>query len=130
MNAATPLQILLAQPRGFCAGVTRANFGQGQQVTILGYHAKDSSNFAFMRKMTFADGHSEVHRWVGNKIRTFGKGSNTGLNVDAGDSRGRERVALLLGLAHNGLSHRDFSLPSWGSRLGSRVPGRVQSLVG
>jgi len=24
MNAATPLQILLAQPRGFCAGVTRA----------------------------------------------------------------------------------------------------------
>lgn len=24
MNAATPLQILLVQPRGFCAGVTRA----------------------------------------------------------------------------------------------------------
>jgi len=35
---------------------------------------------------SFADGHSEVHKWIGNKIRTFGKGSNTGLNVDAGDS--------------------------------------------
>src|SRR6478609_5135057 len=36
------------------AGVTRANFGQGQTVTISGYHAKDASNFAFMRKMTFS----------------------------------------------------------------------------
>src|SRR3954470_3290665 len=47
------------------AGVTRANFGQGQSVTILGYHAKDGSNFAFMRKMTFADGHS-VELWLGD----------------------------------------------------------------
>jgi len=47
------------------AGVTRANFGQGQTVTITGYHAKDSSNFAFMRKMTFADGHS-VELWLGD----------------------------------------------------------------
>ena len=47
------------------AGVTRANFGQGQTVTIMGYHAKDSSNFAFMRKMTFADGHS-VELWLGD----------------------------------------------------------------
>ena len=47
------------------AGVTRANFGQGQTVTIAGYHAKDSSNFAFMRKMTFADGHS-VELWLGD----------------------------------------------------------------
>ena len=47
------------------AGVTRANFGQGQTVTILGYHAKDGSNFAFMRKMTFADGHS-VELWLGD----------------------------------------------------------------
>lgn len=47
------------------AGVTRANFGQGQPVTILGYHAKDGSNFAFMRKMTFADGHS-VELWLGD----------------------------------------------------------------
>ena len=35
---------------------------------------------------SFADGHSEIHRWVGSKIRTFGRGSNTGLNVPAGDS--------------------------------------------
>src|SRR5665213_2446693 len=47
------------------AGVTRANFGQGQAVTILGYHAKDGSNFGFMRKMTFADGHS-VELWLGD----------------------------------------------------------------
>jgi len=47
------------------AGVTRANFGQGQTVTIMGYHAKDASNFAFMRKMTFADGHS-VELWLGD----------------------------------------------------------------
>jgi hypothetical protein len=47
------------------AGVTRANFGQGQTVTIDGYHAKDGSNFAFMRKMTFADGHS-VELWLGD----------------------------------------------------------------
>ena len=47
------------------AGVTRANFGQGQTVTIIGYHAKDDSNFAFMRKMTFADGHS-VELWLGD----------------------------------------------------------------
>jgi hypothetical protein len=47
------------------AGVTRANFGQGQTVKINGYHAKDNSNFAFMRKMTFADGHS-VELWLGD----------------------------------------------------------------
>jgi len=47
------------------AGVTRAALGQGQAVTILGYHARDGSNFAFMRKMTFADGHS-VELWLGD----------------------------------------------------------------
>ena len=35
---------------------------------------------------SFADGHSEIHQWKGSKIKTFGKGSNTGLNVPAGDS--------------------------------------------
>jgi prepilin-type N-terminal cleavage/methylation domain-containing protein/prepilin-type processing-associated H-X9-DG protein len=35
---------------------------------------------------SFADGHSIVHQWKGSKIKTFGKGSNTGLNVPAGDS--------------------------------------------
>jgi len=47
------------------AGVTRASLGQGQSVTILGYLARDGSNFAFMRKMTFADGHS-VELWLGD----------------------------------------------------------------
>ena len=47
------------------AGVTRANFGQGQTVTVMGYKAKDASNFAFMRKITFADGHS-VELWLGD----------------------------------------------------------------
>jgi hypothetical protein len=47
------------------AGVTRANFGQGQTVTVLAYHAKDGSNFGFMRRMTFADGHT-VELWLGD----------------------------------------------------------------
>ena len=47
------------------AGVTRAALGQGQTVTINGYHARDGSNFAFMRKMTFAYGHS-VELWLGD----------------------------------------------------------------
>ena len=46
-------------------GVTRAMLGQGQAVTIQAYHAKGGSNFAFMRKMTFADGHS-VELWLGD----------------------------------------------------------------
>jgi hypothetical protein len=47
------------------AGVTRANFGQGQTVTVLAYHSKDGSNFGFMRRMTFADGHT-VELWLGD----------------------------------------------------------------
>lgn len=35
---------------------------------------------------SFADGHSELHQWKGSKIKTFGRGGNTGLNVPAGDS--------------------------------------------
>jgi prepilin-type N-terminal cleavage/methylation domain-containing protein/prepilin-type processing-associated H-X9-DG protein len=36
--------------------------------------------------LSFADGHSEIHQWKGSKIKTFGKGNNTALNVPAGDS--------------------------------------------
>jgi prepilin-type N-terminal cleavage/methylation domain-containing protein/prepilin-type processing-associated H-X9-DG protein len=36
--------------------------------------------------LSFADGHSEVHQWKGSKIKTFGRGNNTSLNVPAGDS--------------------------------------------
>jgi hypothetical protein len=46
-------------------GVTKATFGQGQAVTVLAYHAKDGSNFGFMRRMTFADGHS-IELWLGD----------------------------------------------------------------
>jgi Family of unknown function (DUF6152) len=47
------------------AGVTRSSFGQGQTVTVLAYHAKDGSNFGFMRRMTFPDGHS-IELWLGD----------------------------------------------------------------
>jgi hypothetical protein len=46
-------------------GITRAMLGQGQTVTIQAYHAKDGSNFAFLRKLTFADGHT-VELWLGD----------------------------------------------------------------
>jgi hypothetical protein len=47
-------------------GITRANFGQGQTVTATAYHAKDGSNFAFMRRLVFADGHA-VELWLGDE---------------------------------------------------------------
>jgi hypothetical protein len=46
-------------------GVTRAMLGAGQTVTIQAYHAKDSSNFAFLRKITFQDGHT-IELWLGD----------------------------------------------------------------
>jgi len=47
-------------------GVTRANFGQSQAVTVLAYHAKDGSNLAFLRRITFGDGHT-VELWIGDE---------------------------------------------------------------
>ncbi len=47
-------------------GATRANFGQGQEVTVVAYHAKDGSNLAFLRRMTFPDGHT-VELWIGDE---------------------------------------------------------------
>jgi len=47
-------------------GITRANFGQGQTVTVTAYHAKDGSNFAFLRRLKFADGHT-VELWLGDE---------------------------------------------------------------
>jgi hypothetical protein len=47
-------------------GVTRANFGQGQAVTVLAYHAKDGSKLAFLRRITFGDGHT-VELWIGDE---------------------------------------------------------------
>lgn len=47
-------------------GITRNNFGQGQTVKATVYLAKDGSNFAFMRRLVFADGHS-VELWLGDE---------------------------------------------------------------
>jgi uncharacterized protein DUF6152 len=47
-------------------GATRANFGQGQAVTVVAYHARDGSNLAFLRRMTFPDGHT-VELWIGDE---------------------------------------------------------------
>lgn len=47
-------------------GVTRANFGQGQAVTVLAYHARDGSKLAFLRRITFGDGHT-VELWIGDE---------------------------------------------------------------
>ena len=48
------------------AGITKATLvGGGASVTILAYHAKDSSNLAFLRRITFADGHT-VEIWLGD----------------------------------------------------------------
>ena len=48
------------------AGITKATLlGKGEAVTVLAYHAKDASNLAFMRRLTFPDGHT-VEIWLGD----------------------------------------------------------------
>lgn len=39
------------------AGLTRDKLGYGESVTLLGYKARNGSLLAFLRKITFADGH-------------------------------------------------------------------------
>jgi hypothetical protein len=46
-------------------GVTKQTLGVGDNVTIVAYHAKDGLNFAFVRKIKFADGR-EVEVWLGD----------------------------------------------------------------
>ena len=38
------------------AGLTRDKLGYGETVTLLGYPARNGSQLAFLRKLTFADG--------------------------------------------------------------------------
>jgi hypothetical protein len=38
------------------AGLTRDKLGYGQTVTLLGYAARNGTQLAFLRKITFADG--------------------------------------------------------------------------
>ena len=44
-------------------GLRSEMLGRGQTVTILSYPARDGSNVAFLRKVTFADGR-EVAVWI------------------------------------------------------------------
>jgi hypothetical protein len=46
-------------------GLRKEMLGAGQSVTVLGYAARTGNNLAFLRKITFADGH-EVVVWVGD----------------------------------------------------------------
>jgi hypothetical protein len=46
-------------------GLLRDMLGLGQTVTVLAYQARATPNLAFLRKITFADGH-EVVVWVGD----------------------------------------------------------------
>jgi hypothetical protein len=46
-------------------GLRSDMLGRGQTVSILGYHARNGSNLAFLRKITFADG-KEVVVWIGD----------------------------------------------------------------
>jgi hypothetical protein len=42
------------------AGLTREKLGLGQAVTLLGYRARNGKDLAFLRTITFADGHEVV----------------------------------------------------------------------
>jgi hypothetical protein len=46
-------------------GLRSDMLGKGEMVTVLAYHARNGSNLAFLRKITFADGR-EVVVWVGD----------------------------------------------------------------
>jgi hypothetical protein len=46
-------------------GLRKEMLGLGQTVSVLVYQARATSNLAFLRKITFADGH-EVVVWVGD----------------------------------------------------------------
>jgi hypothetical protein len=39
------------------AGLTREKLGYGQNITLLGYKARNGKDLAFLRTITFADGH-------------------------------------------------------------------------
>ena len=46
-------------------GVTKQMLGVGQTVSILAYQAKDGSNLAVLRTITFSDGHT-IEIWLGD----------------------------------------------------------------
>ncbi len=46
-------------------GLTKETLGLGQKVTLLAFKARNGSPLAFLRKITFADGH-ELVIWLGD----------------------------------------------------------------
>jgi len=46
-------------------GLRSDMLGKGEMVTVLAYHARNGSNLAFLRKITFADGR-EIVVWIGD----------------------------------------------------------------
>ena len=46
-------------------GLTRQLLGYGETVSILGFRARDGANLAFLRTITFADGHT-LEIWLGD----------------------------------------------------------------
>jgi hypothetical protein len=46
-------------------GLTRDLLGFGETVSILGFRARDGANLAFLRTITFADGH-KLEIWLGD----------------------------------------------------------------
>jgi hypothetical protein len=50
-------------------GVTKQMLGLGETVSVLAYLAKDGANLAFLRTITFADGHT-AQIWFGDASKT------------------------------------------------------------
>jgi hypothetical protein len=49
-------------------GLTRDLLGYGEAVSILGFRARDGANLAFLRTITFADGH-KLEIWLGDPAK-------------------------------------------------------------
>jgi prepilin-type processing-associated H-X9-DG protein len=68
----------------FANQCTRADTPQAQIIDFPANYHNGACGFSF------SDGHSEIHRWLGSKIRNakvyYGRGGDLALNVPAGDS--------------------------------------------
>ena len=49
-------------------GLTRDLLGFGEPVSILAFRARDGANLAFLRTITFADGH-KLEIWLGDATK-------------------------------------------------------------
>lgn len=66
VGASVPWALETLPPAMLRKGGLRSDMlGKGERVTVLAYHARNGSNLAFLRKITFADGR-EVVVWVGD----------------------------------------------------------------